>query len=75
MTDITDKIKDIAPTEIDAFSAATERRATYSDETIEKMLSDILRNIDGYNLPTDLADRYFAIRANMLTRDSFRNHI
>ena len=77
--DIVDKIKDFAPTQIDTFSAATKRRATYSDDSIEKMLTTILKNIDGYNLPKDLAHRYFAIRASMRnntsSRDSFSNHI
>ncbi len=75
MKDIVTKIKDYAPTDIEKFQSDTERRAQYNNQNIEKMLSSIMKNIDGYALPEPMAHRYFDIRAQLVTRKSFSDHV
>ena len=63
--DIIDKIRKVAPSEIDKFAAAHDRRQKLSDDKIKDILSNIFKNIDVDKLDPAMAYRYHQIRGRM----------
>ena len=62
MTDIVDRIRQKAPSEIDRFHADMERRAFLDDDKINQILQDIFSKIDVDRLTPSLSFRWHDIK-------------
>ena len=62
MTDIIDRIRKVAPSEIDKFHADIERRKILDDFEVDKILKDVFTKIDVDSLAPELSWRYNQIK-------------
>ena len=62
MEDIIDRLRKVAPTEIDNFAADHDRRKNLTDRDIEKMLVKVFNGISVERLSPELAWRYNRIK-------------
>ena len=65
MTDIVDRIRQKAPSEIDKFHADMERRSSLDDDKMNQILQDIFSKIDLDRLTPALSYRWNEIKARI----------
>ena len=63
MTDIVDRIRQKAPSEIDKFHTDMERRNSLDDDKVNQILQDIFSKIDLDRLTPSLSYRWNEIKA------------